>query len=167
MDIEDLARRGIVLPQAPSPTANYVALRREGRILHLAGNDPIDAQGRLMTGVVGMDIDADAARRHARLVGLNLLAVAAAAAGGLDRVAVVKVFAMVRCTPDFDQLDRVADGCSDLFVEALGERGRHARSVAGLPGLCDGMTVEIEAIMRIADPDDAADDHAMRSSSQS
>jgi enamine deaminase RidA (YjgF/YER057c/UK114 family) len=45
----------------------------------------------------------------------------------------------------------VINGCSDLLVEVLGERGRHARSAVGMASLPNGMSVEIEAVMRIVD----------------
>ena len=42
------------------------------------------------------------------------------------------------------------NGCSDLFVEVFGERGRHARSSVGMSSLPSNMTVEIEAIVEFA-----------------
>lgn len=44
---------------------------------------------------------------------------------------------------------KVIDGCSDLFVEVLGETGKHARSAVGMGSLPNRMTVEIEAILLI------------------
>jgi enamine deaminase RidA (YjgF/YER057c/UK114 family) len=44
----------------------------------------------------------------------------------------------------------VINGCSDLFVEVFGERGRHARSSVGMSSLPSNMTVEIEAIVEFA-----------------
>jgi enamine deaminase RidA (YjgF/YER057c/UK114 family) len=38
-----------------------------------------------------------------------------------------------------------------LLVNVLGERGRHARSAVGLGSLPNGMTVEIEAVMRVVE----------------
>jgi enamine deaminase RidA (YjgF/YER057c/UK114 family) len=45
----------------------------------------------------------------------------------------------------------VINGCSDLFVNVLGERGRHARSAVGMGSLPVGIPVEIEAVMRVVD----------------
>ena len=61
----------------------------------------------------------------------------------------LKVLGMVNAVPDFTEQPQVIDGCSDLLVEVLGERGRHARSAVGFGSLPNGMTVEIEAIIRI------------------
>lgn len=56
---------------------------------------------------------------------------------------------MVNAAPLFRDQPKVINGCSDLLVAVLGERGRHARSAVGLGSLPNGMTVEIEAIVRI------------------
>ena len=44
----------------------------------------------------------------------------------------VKLLGMVNAEPDFVDHPKVIDGCSDLFVEVLGEAGRHARSAVGM-----------------------------------
>jgi hypothetical protein len=43
----------------------------------------------------------------------------------------------------------VINGCSDLFVEVFGERGKHARSAVGLGSLPRGIPVEIEVIVEV------------------
>jgi len=73
------------------------------------------------------------------------------AAGDLDRVEVLKLLGMVNAVPEFTQQPKVINGCSDLLVAVLGERGRHARSAVGMGSLPNGMTVEIEAVMRVVE----------------
>ena len=89
------------------------------------------------------------AYEHAKLVGLGLLAAAKAAVGDLSKIEVLKVLGMVNAVPDFTDQPKVINGCSDLFVAVLGERGRHARSAVGMGSLPMQITVEIEAVMRI------------------
>ena len=92
------------------------------------------------------------AYRDAREVGLILLAVMRHELGTLDRVVrVVKVLGMVNGEPEFGDQPKVINGCSDLFVEALGERGRHARSAVGMGSLPNQITVEIECIVEVKD----------------
>ena len=74
---------------------------------------------------------------------------AKAAAGDLSRIEVLKVLGMVNAVPEFLHHPEVVNGCSDLFVAVLGERGRHARSAVGMGSLPMNITVEIEAVMRI------------------
>jgi enamine deaminase RidA (YjgF/YER057c/UK114 family) len=56
---------------------------------------------------------------------------------------------MVNAAPDFEDLPKVINGCSDLFVEVFGERGRHARSAVGMSSLPGGIPVEIEVIVTV------------------
>lgn len=42
------------------------------------------------------------------------------------------------------------NGCSDLFVEVVGDRERHRRSAAGTAPLPFDITVEIEAVVESA-----------------
>ena len=71
--------------------------------------------------------------------------------GSLDRVArVVKVLGMVNAMPEFADHPKVINGCSDLFVEVFGERGRHARSAVGMGSLPSGIPVEIEVIVEVS-----------------
>ena len=89
------------------------------------------------------------AQEAAKLVGLGLLAAAKMAAGELSRVEVLKVLGMVNAVPEFTDQPKVINGCSDLFVAVLGERGRHARSAVGMGSLPMDISVEIEAVLRI------------------
>jgi enamine deaminase RidA (YjgF/YER057c/UK114 family) len=86
---------------------------------------------------------------HARLVGLDLLAVVREAAGSLDTVEVIKLLGMVNAVPEFADHGKVIDGCSDLLVAVLGEAGRHARASVGMGSLPGQITVEIEAVVRL------------------
>ena len=85
-------------------------------------------------------------------MGLVLIAVMRDALGDLDRVSrVVKVLGMVNAAPDFGEHPQVINGCSDLFVEVFGERGKHARSAVGVGSLPGQITVEIEVIVECMD----------------
>lgn len=145
-----LAALGLKLPETPSPVANYVPYRSAGNLLFLSGQGPRRPDGSFVVGRLGKDATVEQAYEAARLTGLQLLAVAKSAVGELSRVeAVVKLLGMVNSEPDFTDHPKVINGCSDLFVEALGEAGRHARSAVGMGSLPNGIMVEIEAILLV------------------
>jgi enamine deaminase RidA (YjgF/YER057c/UK114 family) len=146
---EKLAELGLELPNLPTPVANYVPFKRDGQVVYLSGQGPRRPDGTYPTGKVGRDVTVEDAYEHARQTALGLLAAAKAASGSLDKVEILKVFGMVNAVPDFADQPKVINGCSDLFVAVLGERGRHARSAVGLGSLPNNMTVEIEAVIRI------------------
>jgi enamine deaminase RidA (YjgF/YER057c/UK114 family) len=146
-----LSELGLTLPSIPSPVANYVPFKRDGHVIYLSGQGPRRPDGTYYAGKVGRDVSWEEAYEHAKLTGLGLLATANLAAGSLDKVEVLKVFGMVNSVPDFADQPKVINGCSDLFVSVLGDRGRHARSAIGMGSLPNSMTVEIEAIFRIVE----------------
>jgi enamine deaminase RidA (YjgF/YER057c/UK114 family) len=147
---ENLAKLGLTLPDMPSPIANYVRFKRVGDMAYLSGQGPRRSDGTQATGKVGLNVTWEEAYEHAKLTGMGLLAAMKEAAGGnLDKVEVIKVLGMVNATPEFADHPKVINGCSDLFVAVLGEKGRHARSSVGMGSLPGNITVEIEVIVRI------------------
>lgn len=147
---ERLEALGITLPAAPPPIANFVTHVQEGKFLFLSGQGPIEADGSQHTGKVGAGVTVEEAYGHARLTGVNLIAVMHAALGDLTRVRqVVKLFGMVNAAPDFADHPAVINGCSDLLVAVFGPAGMHARSAIGQGSLPGQITVEIEAVVAI------------------
>jgi len=145
-----LKELGIVLPKVPTPVANYVPYRIAGNLLFLSGQGPRDDNGNNLTGKVGAEISVEEGYKRARRIGLGLLAATRQALGSLDRVeAVLKVLGMVNAVPDFKDHPKVINGCSDLFVEVLGEAGKHARSAVGMGSLPNQISVEIEAVLAV------------------
>lgn len=153
MKIEQrLKTLGIELAPATSPMANYVNAVRTGNLLYLAGKGPGLPGQPLPSGKVGRDITIEQGYAHARETGLSIIAVLKAELGDLDRVKrIVKVLGMVNAVPEFGHQPEVINGCSDLFVEVFGDRGRHARSAVGMGSLPRGIPVEIEVIVEVED----------------
>lgn len=148
---QKLASLGIQLPQLPPSGGRFLPWRMAGPLLFLAGQGPRDETGQRLSGLVPIEVDISEARRRARLTGLLLLSAARHALGSLDRVeAVVKLFGMVRATPDFSAHSDVINGCSDLFIEVFGDEvGAHARTAVGMGSLPHGISVEIEAVLLV------------------
>lgn len=142
---------GVELPTPIAPVANYVPFVRVGNLVHISGQVSVDPTGGIR-GVVGEEVDAETAKRAARICGINLLAQMKAAAGGdLDRVVrVVKLGGFVQAGPSFFEIPQVVNGCSDLMVEAFGDKGRHARSAVGVYRLPMNFAVEVDAVVEIA-----------------
>ena len=141
----------IELPPPPKPVGNYVPAVLTGNLLFLSGVGPRHADGSMVTGKVGGDLDIEQGYAAARLVALNMLANIRQAVGSLDRIGrVVKVLGMVNCTPEFDAMPKVINGFSDLFVEVLGEQhGRGARSAVGMVALPAQIAVEVEMVVEL------------------
>lgn len=151
MSIEaTLAEKGITLPDAPAPAANYVPFAQSGNLIFVSGQISADENG-LITGKLGENVSVEDGAAAARRCGLSLIAQVKAAIGDLDRVArVVKLTGFVNSTPDFTDQPKVINGCSDLMVEVFGDAGRHSRAAVSAPSLPFGVAVEIEAVFEVA-----------------
>lgn len=145
-----LATLGVTLPDAPAPAANYVPFVVDGNTVYVSGQIPSGPDG-LITGKLGAGVSIEDGAAAARSCAISLLAQLKVACGGdidrLDRV--IKLTAFVNSTADFTEQPKVVNGASDFLVEALGDKGRHARSAVSAASLPLGVTVEIEAIFAI------------------
>lgn len=145
-----LAERGLTLPDAPAPAANYVPWVKSGQQVFVSGQIS-QGSGGLIRGKLGADMSIEQGAEAAQHCALSLLAqLRAAVDGDLSRLErVVKLVGFVNCTSDFTDQPKVINGASDLLVDLLGEAGRHARSAVGVASLPLGVAVEIEAIFEV------------------
>jgi len=146
-----LAALDVTLPPAPAPMGVYKPALVDGRYLWLSGHGTVQADGTLIVGRIGADMDIDAGKAAARQVGLAMLATIRATVGSLDRVRrVVKVLGMVNCTADFAKHPYVVNGCSELFAEIWGQDlGIGVRSAVGMGSLPGNIPVEVEALFEL------------------
>jgi enamine deaminase RidA (YjgF/YER057c/UK114 family) len=152
MSIEDkLAAVGLLLPAPPTPAGNYVPWAQVERLLYVGGNvGGLNGERPKYVGRVGAEVTLEQAYEMARCCALNHLAAMKAALGDLERIErVVKVTGYVNVAPGFVDMPRVVNGESDLLVEVLGERGRHARAAIGVASLSRGAPVETEVIVQL------------------
>ena len=146
-----LRKLGLALPNAPAPVANYVPFHLVGNLLFISGQISRGGDGKVIAGKLGDGVDVAGGRAAARLCALNILAVAKAALGDLDRIErVVKLTGFVNAVPAFTEHPQVVNGCSDCLVEVLGDKGRHTRSAVGMGSLPLDAAVEVEAIIEIS-----------------
>lgn len=140
-----LAELGVELPPVATPVAAYTPAVIDRGVVRTSGQIPVVGGEPVCVGAVGEDgVAPEDAKEAARVCALNALAAAAAAAGGVDRLAgVVKVVGFVSSRPDFYGQAGVVNGASELFGEVFGSA--HARSAVGVAALPLGVSVEVEA----------------------
>ena len=148
--IDDRLRElGITLPAPRAPLANYVPARRVGNLVYTAGQISGTVE-REIKGKLGADLSVEQGRDAARVCALNCLAALTTVVDSLDAVKqLVRVGVFVNSAAGFDQQPAVGNGASDLFVEVLGDAGRHARTAVGVNELPAGFAVEVELIAEI------------------
>jgi enamine deaminase RidA (YjgF/YER057c/UK114 family) len=136
----------IQLPSLPPPAGTYLHAARTGNLLFLTGHPPIHADGSLILGRLGQDLEA------ARVAALGMLATMRHELGSLDKVRrIVKVNGVVNATAEFLQHTQVINGASDLLVQVFGKAGEHARLAVGYSSLPWNICLEVELIAEVAD----------------
>ena len=146
-----LKELGLELPPAPKAIGVYKSVITTGNLVMTSGHGPLQSDGTLITGVVGVDADQEAGYAAAKQTGLAILATLKGHLGSLDKIKrVIKLTGFVACTADFDQQPAVINGCSELFRDVFGpDIGVGARSAVGMVALPVKMMVEIEGIFEI------------------
>ena len=149
--VEDaLAGLGLSVPEVAKPVAVYIPAVRSGNHVFTSGQLPMRAGELMVTGKVGGEVSEEEAVACAQQCALNAIAAVKAEIGDLDQVKrVVKVVAFVASTPDFTGQPRVANGASELFGQAFGDAGVHARSAVGVPVLPLDSPVEVEIVVEV------------------
>jgi len=149
---QNLSALNLALPPAPAPSGVYKPILIDGHHVLVSGHGPVLADGSMLSGRVGSDLDLDAGKAAARQVGLTILATLIAELGTLDKLKrVIKVFGMVQASSDFTDHALVINGCSELFSAIWGaDAGVGVRSAVGMGSLPENIPVEIEAVFEWA-----------------
>jgi enamine deaminase RidA (YjgF/YER057c/UK114 family) len=138
------------LPAPRRSTSPYLRNVVHDGVMHVSGQLPYDGGAITVTGAVGREVTVEQAKDAARLCALNVLAVVSAELGGLARIRqVLRVTGYVACEPGFGGQPQIMDAASAVFLERLGERGRHARTALGVVALPRDAPVEIDVTLAV------------------
>jgi enamine deaminase RidA (YjgF/YER057c/UK114 family) len=141
---------GLILPPAPKPAGVYKPVLVVGKFLYVSGQGPINADGTLMKGKLGADLDTGEGKIAARQVGLTMLSTIKAHFGDLKKIRrLVKVLGMVNSASSFENQPLVINGFSELMAQVFGEEnGIGVRSAVGMI-LPSNIPVEVEAVFEL------------------
>lgn len=147
-----LAELGLTLPEPAKPVASYVPTVRTGNLVFCSGQLPFLKGQLLAIGPVPTAVDIPTAQAAARQCVLNGLAALRAELGGdLSKlVRVVRIGVFVQNVDGFKEQPQVGNGASDLLVEILGDRGKHARTSVSVNALPLNASVEVEFLFEVA-----------------
>ncbi|KPA98354.1 MULTISPECIES: RidA family protein [Pseudomonas] len=146
-----VSQLGLNLPQPSQPIANYVNYVISNNQLFISGQIPLQDGQPAGIGRLGDTLGEEEGARAAELAALGLLAqLHHAIDDNLSKlVRIVRLGVFVAASPDFKRQGVVANGASNLLVNVLGEKGRHARTAIGVSSLPSGVAVEIDAIFEL------------------
>lgn len=146
-----VAEVGLQLPVASQPVANYLSHVISQGHLFISGQIPLQDGLPAYLGRLGESLSDAEGAQAAELAALGLLAQLGDALGDdLSRLhRTVRLGIFIACTADFNRQSVVANGASDLLVNVLGDKGRHARTAIGVASLPAGVAIEIDAIFEL------------------
>ena len=146
---ENLKEPGSELPKQLAAAGLYKPVNQAGNLVFISGQGSMVDDTKI-TGRVGADLSVEEGAAAARICAINTLAALEAYLGDLNRVKrCVKILGFVASTDDFHEQAQVINSASQVFIDAFGEEGRHARSAIGSNALPLGLAVEVESIFEI------------------
>ena len=147
-NIKDL---GLNISEPSASIANYVPFKVIDNLVYVSGQAPIQNGKILYTGKVGSDISEDEGILAAELCCVNIIAALRTSINNdwerLDTF--VKLGGFVNCKDEFKNHPKIINGASDMLVNIFGEQGRHSSFTVGSNSLPMGISVEIDAIIKI------------------
>lgn len=146
---ENLKEKGIHLPQQLAAAGLYKPVSQFGKYLYVSGQGSMQGDTHIC-GTLGKNITVEEGVQAARLSAINTLSALQAYTGDLTKIKqCVKILGFVASTSDFTDQAKVINGASQLFIDAFGEAGKHARSAIGSVALPLGLAVEVESIWEL------------------
>jgi enamine deaminase RidA (YjgF/YER057c/UK114 family) len=145
-----LKELGLSLPPPPKPAGSYEPAILNGNLLYVSGVTPKQNGALTVKGKVGRDLSTEEGYKGAQICAAIILSIIKSAIGDLNRIEqIIKLTGFISCDDTFTQHPKVIDGASNVFLDVLGERGKHARCAIGVASLPGGAGVELDAIVKI------------------
>ncbi|MDF2454444.1 MAG: hypothetical protein K0R51_437 [Cytophagaceae bacterium] len=134
--VEKISALGLTLPAVSKPGGNYVSVNIRGNIAYLAIQLPKDGDNWLYKGRIGAELSNNEGYKAMQLCALNVLAHIVHTIGEERLLGINHLDAYYQASADWeDDAPKVVDGASDLFVNVLGEKGKHSRAIFGVDKL--------------------------------
>ena len=152
MTVEDnIKKLNIILPKAADPVGSYVATKISGKLLYISGQISIDANGNLIKGKIGRDLDTKKGYEAAERCALSIVSQAKKICeDDLSKIkSCIKLTGYVNSTDDFTEQPKVINGASDIISKIFGNNGMHARAAVSTNSLPLGVAVEVDAIFEL------------------
>lgn len=138
-------------PVMPPSKGIYKPCLTVGNFLFVSGHVSVNDEGNFITGKVGVNLSEEDGKLAAKQCALAILGSIQKHLGGFEKLKrVVKILGMVNAGPDFAKHALIINGCSEVFVQLMGEEdGIGVRSAVGMGSLPGNVAVEVEAMFEL------------------
>lgn len=141
---EKLKELGLILPQATKPGGNYVSVNVRNNIAYVAIQFPFFNGNIMYKGRLGNELTTQDGYKAMQYCALNVVAQMLYKVGLENIEGLNHMDAYYQAADEWDEAPKVVDGASDVFVNLLGERGIHSRSIFGVHKLPRNFPVGIQ-----------------------
>jgi enamine deaminase RidA (YjgF/YER057c/UK114 family) len=148
---QQLDKLGLTLPEAPKPGGNYLSVNIRGNIAYIAIQLPKLGDNWIYKGRIGDELTTEDGYKAMQLCALNVLAHINKSIGFENVVGLNHIDAYYQAGEDWDDAPKIVDGASDLFVNVLGEKGRHSRAIFGVHKLPRNFSVGVTCSLTITE----------------
>ena len=141
----------LILPKMANPIANYLPFKISKNIVYISGQAPIMDGKIIFSGKIGDKLSIEDGISAAKLCCMNILSIIKYACNDdwNNFNEIVKIGGFVNCKDNFTDHPKIINGASNLLVEILGDKGKHARFAVGSNSLPLDIAVEIEAVVSL------------------
>lgn len=129
---ETLKESGLILSKVLTPGGNYVSINVRVNIAYVAIQFPIENETYLYQGRLGNHVSTTEGYEAMKLCALNVLA---QVKGKIEYENILGLNVYFQSGRSWNESPEAVDGASDLFVNILGDRGRHSRAIFGVETL--------------------------------
>lgn len=140
-----LISSGIKERSVPNPGGSYVAVNVRGTIAYVAIQFPIDKGDLRYPGKLGAEVSTIEGYQAARIAAMNVLGQIEKHLGFENVEGLNHIDIYYAASGDWNEAPKAADGASDLFLEILGEAGKHTRAIFGVERLPNFACIAITA----------------------
>ena len=118
---------------------------------YISGRAPIMNGKIIFSGKIGEKLSIEDGVKAAKLCCMNILSIIKYACNDdwNNFNEIVKIGGFVNCKDNFTDHPKIINGASNLLVEILGDKGKHARFAVGSNSLPLDIAVEIEAVVSL------------------
>lgn len=120
---------GADITDLPEPGGSYIPVNIRGSIATVAIQFPIEKKQYKYTGSLGGNLNTTDGYKAARLCAVNILKQVTHHVKEENLVGLNHLEILYQCTKDWDEGPKIADGASELFLQLMGKKGRHTRSI--------------------------------------
>lgn len=142
---ERLEKLGFVLPDISVPGGNYVSVNVREKIAYVAIQFPIVNEQFLFQGRLGDSLNTSDSIKAMELCALNVIAQIESKIGFENVLGLNHIDAYFQAFKTWDESPKAVNGASDLFVNVLGEKGTHSRSIFGVESLPRNFSVGLKS----------------------